>query len=97
MLNGLLWTSVASSADGTKLVAVENNGQIYTSTNSGASWTLRVNSGINWTGRGIFSGWKQADRDGQQRPGLYFHGFRCHLDRPEFTRGRYFNIRRFLG
>src|SRR5439155_7593944 len=29
------WNSVASSADGTKLVAVVNGGQIYTSTDSG--------------------------------------------------------------
>jgi len=33
------WTSVASSADGTKLIALAFNGPIYTSTNSGASWT----------------------------------------------------------
>ena len=33
------WYSVASSADGTKLVAV-GNPSIYTSTNSGATWML---------------------------------------------------------
>lgn len=33
------WTSIASSANGTKLVAVVSNGQIYTSNNSGESWT----------------------------------------------------------
>jgi hypothetical protein len=32
------WSSVASSADGTKLVAVANGGGIYTSINSGGSW-----------------------------------------------------------
>ncbi len=35
------WFSVASSADGTKLVAVDNGGQIYTSTDRGVSWTPR--------------------------------------------------------
>jgi len=38
----LSWTAVASSADGTKLVAVANDlptGAVYLSTNSGATWT----------------------------------------------------------
>jgi hypothetical protein len=35
------WYSVASSSDGTKLVAVVNGGQIYTSVDSGISWTAR--------------------------------------------------------
>jgi hypothetical protein len=34
------WVSVASSADGTKLVAEVVNGGIYRSTNSGATWTV---------------------------------------------------------
>lgn len=33
------WTGIASSADGTKLVAVVTSGRIYTSADSGASWT----------------------------------------------------------
>ena len=33
------WQSVASSADGTKLVAIPQGGGIYTTTNSGAAWT----------------------------------------------------------
>jgi hypothetical protein len=33
------WASVASSADGTKLVAGQNHGLVYISTNSGAAWT----------------------------------------------------------
>ena len=41
------WSSVASSSDGTKLVAVVNGGQIYTSINSGVSWTPRESS-RNW-------------------------------------------------
>ncbi len=35
------WTTLASSADGTKLVAGTNSGQIFTSTDSGTSWTAR--------------------------------------------------------
>ena len=41
------WLSVASSADGNKLVAVEYGGQIYTSTDFGVSWTARE-SNRNW-------------------------------------------------
>jgi photosystem II stability/assembly factor-like uncharacterized protein len=43
------WTVIASSADGTKLVAVVENGQIYTSTDSGVNWTARE-SNRNWRG-----------------------------------------------
>jgi len=46
------WTSVASSADGTHLVAVNGGGGIYTSANSGATWTQQT-SGLpgygTWT------------------------------------------------
>ena len=35
------WRCVASSADGTKLVAGVDGGQLYTSTDSGATWTAR--------------------------------------------------------
>jgi hypothetical protein len=35
------WTSVASSADGVKLAAAVSGGQIYTSTDSGVTWTAR--------------------------------------------------------
>jgi phage pi2 protein 07 len=56
---GVTWTerttgprspwSVASSVDGTRLVAVENGGFIYTSTDSGATWTERTAAGSrNW-------------------------------------------------
>jgi len=41
------WSAIASSADGTKLVATINNGNIYTSTNSGANWVLRNSSPVN--------------------------------------------------
>ena len=43
------WRSVASSADGTKLVAVVENGQIYTSTDSGITWTARE-ANRDWIG-----------------------------------------------
>ena len=36
-----IWNTIASSADGSKLVAAVYGGQIYTSTDSGASWTAR--------------------------------------------------------
>ena len=36
-----VWNQVASSSDGTKLVALVSSGQIYTSTNSGETWTAR--------------------------------------------------------
>jgi hypothetical protein len=38
------WQSVASSADGVKLVAVNSTGLIYSSTNSGGSW--QTNGGV---------------------------------------------------
>jgi hypothetical protein len=49
------WRSVASSADGTKLVAIAstygNNPGIYTSGNSGQTWTLQISAPTNasWT------------------------------------------------
>ena len=36
------WYSVASSADGNKLIAVVCNGLVYTSTDAGVSWTARI-------------------------------------------------------
>ena len=42
------WNGVASSADGTTLVACVWGGQIYTSTDSGATWTAR-DSSRNWS------------------------------------------------
>jgi len=52
------WTCVASSADGTKLVAVygdNNSGSIYTSTNSGANWTHQTNAPTNVEWQGVAS------------------------------------------
>ncbi|MEI7777785.1 MAG: hypothetical protein WCI52_04250, partial [bacterium] len=43
------WLSITSSSDGTKLAAVNNGGYIYTSTDSGITWTQRLGSGVhNW-------------------------------------------------
>jgi len=44
------WVAIASSADGTKLAAAVNPGNIYTSTDSGATWTQRTGSlRTNWS------------------------------------------------
>ena len=45
--NGQNWVSVASSTNGTKLVAAVHGGPIYTSTDSGVTWTARSPS-TNW-------------------------------------------------
>jgi hypothetical protein len=39
-----VWFDVASSSDGSKLVACDNSGFLYTSTNSGTTWTARTSS-----------------------------------------------------
>lgn len=44
------WSSVACSADGSKVVAAATNGFIYTSTNSGATWTSNSIPNESWTG-----------------------------------------------
>jgi len=44
-----VWTSVASSADGTKLLRWSmRNGGIYTSTNSGTNWTQTSAPSFGW-------------------------------------------------
>jgi hypothetical protein len=43
------WHAVASSADGSKLVAAEQFGQLYTSTDSGLSWTARDSARSWWS------------------------------------------------
>ena len=42
------WSSVASSADGSKLVAAVNGGLIYTSTNSGSTWVATSAPANSW-------------------------------------------------
>ena len=44
----LNWTSVTSSADGTRLVAAAQGGNIYTSSDTGATWIARETSRL-WT------------------------------------------------
>ena len=41
------WRSVASSSDGTKLVAAVYGEFIYTSTDSGVTWTQQTSAGDN--------------------------------------------------
>lgn len=43
------WVPIASSADGSKLVAAELGGRIYTSTDSGVTWTPRENNRGWWS------------------------------------------------
>ena len=44
------WSSITSSADGTKLAAVVSGGSIYTSADSGATWTQQTDAGSRyWT------------------------------------------------
>jgi hypothetical protein len=43
------WQTLASSSDGSKLVAAVYNGGIYISTNSGATWALTTAPSTNWT------------------------------------------------
>ncbi len=47
--NGLAWQSVASSADGSKLVAAAGGFSIYTSRDSGFTWTQTSAPATNWT------------------------------------------------
>ena len=44
------WVSVASSANGTKLVAGTENSTLYTSSDSGVTWTARAFPASSWQG-----------------------------------------------
>jgi photosystem II stability/assembly factor-like uncharacterized protein len=44
------WTSVASSADGSRLVAVSSGGAIYTSAEAGATWASANAPKVPWAG-----------------------------------------------
>jgi hypothetical protein len=76
------WIYVASSADGSKLVAIGHG--LYVSSNSGASWTqTSAPTNYSW-----FSVASSADGNklvaaagsGWQRPDLHFRRFRRDLD-----------------
>jgi hypothetical protein len=43
------WSSLASSADATRLAAASSSGDLYTSSDSGATWGLRL-TGQTWSG-----------------------------------------------
>ena len=62
-----LWSSVASSSDGTKLVAADYTGKIYTSTDSGASWTAR-DENRQWQ-------WVTASADGTKLAAVVTYGY----------------------
>jgi len=58
------WGDIASSSDGAKLAAVVPNGFIYTSADSGATWTTQTGSGSRMWKGGIacssdVSNWRQ--------------------------------------
>jgi prepilin-type N-terminal cleavage/methylation domain-containing protein len=54
------WTGVATSSDGVKLVAIAYNDYIYTSVDSGATWTQRTNAGLG-NGSGLKQSASSAD------------------------------------
>jgi hypothetical protein len=61
------WAAVASSADGSKLIAAENRGYLYTSTDSGANWIARDESRYWWAVASSSDGTKLlAAEDGGQ-------------------------------
>ena len=43
-----VWTAVASSADGSRLVATVHNGLVYTSGNAGLTWTPQNSGNLGW-------------------------------------------------
>ncbi len=63
------WRAIASSAMGTKLAAAVNVGYIYTSADSGVSWTSRASGGSRaWTGLA-------SSADGTKLAGVVSIGF----------------------
>ena len=71
----LNWQSLASSADGTKLVAAVFNGQLYTSVDSGVTWTQR-DSVRPWYSVASSGGRHEAGGGGVWRPDLHLGGRR---------------------
>ena len=63
------WQSVASSSDGTKLVAVVYGGYIYTSADSGSTWTQRTSDATrNWQS-------VASSSDGTKLVAVVFNGY----------------------
>ena len=76
------WYSVASSSDGTKLVAIANgmfDDNIYTSTDSGVTWTAR-DSSRQWYGVASSVGRDEIGRLCMERTNLHLYGFGSELD-----------------
>ncbi len=44
------WYGIDTSADGTKVIAADQSGYIYISTDSGATWNPQIGNGITYTG-----------------------------------------------
>ncbi|MCU0679882.1 MAG: prepilin-type N-terminal cleavage/methylation domain-containing protein [Planctomycetes bacterium] len=62
------WTSIASSSDGTKLVAGTSGNYIYTSSDSGVTWTARKSAGL-----GIWNS-VTSSADGTKLAALFSYG-----------------------
>ena len=63
------WRGVASSSDGTKLVAIVYGGYIYTSTDSGVTWTARTSAGSrHWR-------WLASSSDGTKLVATVYGGY----------------------
>ena len=102
------WSSVASSADGTKLVATvgytiytaSQPGAIYTSTDSGVTWTPHTSAApflnLNWSSVASSADGTKLVAAVSQRPDLHFHQLRRELDR---TGAKWFSLdfRRLFG
>ena len=66
--SGLGWYSITSSADGTKLAAADQSGDIFTSSDYGATWVTRfASSSLDFTGI-------TSSSDGTKLAAVDFHG-----------------------
>jgi hypothetical protein len=72
-----IWQSITSSSDGTKLAAVVQSGLIYTSTNSGVTWTERTNAGGGVTGESLSKSWRSitSSSDGTKLAAVVYGGY----------------------
>jgi len=72
-----IWQSITSSSDGTKLAAVVQSGLIYTSTNSGVTWTERTNAGGGVTGESLSKSWRSitSSSDGTKLAAVVSEGY----------------------
>ena len=65
------WYDIASDSDGSNLIASASNGRLYTSSDSGVSWTERQPAGDG------NKGWKgvASDSDGSHLVASYYNGY----------------------